>query len=308
MDFIKENLFFVMMGVIVLLSLVAFGVVVHPMQVKNVRGKQKVENLEKRLSDYLRDSKLEGRAKHKLMPTKAAIVEAETYKKDYEEQLDRLQRQLSRMVLSAKLPDVTDKAFGDALSFKNGYQRAVVSLKGLLRSAGINDDGDGTWNFWDWGTKTPNDPQEKIRAAKEYNLTRELIDILILPALKVKRVDYIEVNPGVPRAGSVGGGGFTVTGRRTATKRLEPYFDRIPFVFEVRMPVSTHERLLEKLLKRDGVPFIVRTLSMGRLEESGAYRRASSVIISVRVTGWALDYNLVEEEEKLTSTKKRPRS
>jgi hypothetical protein len=77
-DIIKENMFFVVMGVVVLLALALFLVLVQPIKSENAAREKDVQSL---LSSLTR---LEEKRKKDEMPNDVAIRAAQAFRKAYE--------------------------------------------------------------------------------------------------------------------------------------------------------------------------------------------------------------------------------
>lgn len=282
MDVIKENMFFVVMGVVVLVALALFLVVVQRQEAENKQIEGEVQLLKSSMSRLLQlGDKL---------PKKVAISEAEKYRGKYVEQYDILKDELSKMRLSTELPGLgRDEGPG---AFKTVYEKRINELKAQLQEKGIAA-GPDTWSFWDWGDDVPSQEVQRVLATKEYSLIRELLEIIISPELHVMQLDRVEVNPGETRTREYS------TRDAVARKRREPYFDIYPFVLELRMPFQRHELLVRELLRsKEEMPIYIRKVSMTRLKDDPrVYKYLATILyIGVRVEGWALDYKLQEQK------------
>ncbi|KPL02488.1 MAG: hypothetical protein AMK75_02735 [Planctomycetes bacterium SM23_65] len=288
MDVIKENMFFVVMGLVVLVALGLFVVVVRPLKARNDVLQSDVEGLKTSLARLLslKDDKL---------PNRGAIPAAEKFRAGHVEQYDILKTQLSKMSLSTKLPELDED---DPGAFKTVYQKRIAELKGQLSEKGVVA-GPDTWHVWDWGDDVPRQEVQRILATKEYSLMSELLAIITSPGLGVKQVDRLEINPGETRTGDYS--------PKEAAKRdrINPYFDVFPFVLELRMVFQKHELLIRDLLQsKSEIPIYIRTVSMMRLEDDPRVRKLlpRQLLVGVRVEGWVLDYRL-EEPKPATPTK-----
>jgi hypothetical protein len=279
-NIIKENMFFVVMGVVVLLALVLFLVLVQPIKSENAAREKDVQSLLSSLN-RLRDKPE--------MPNDVAIHSAQEYRKRYDDQLQALIDELSKMQLSTDLPTLPPEEKDQPGAFKTVYQKDVELLKRRLDEKRITTGTREVWYFWDWGDGVPKQAEQRELATKEYSLMHELIEIIASPELSVMQLDCLEVTPGEVRTGdySLGRGGATTR------SRVEPYFDVYPFILEIRMPFQKYELLLRDLLtSRREIPIYIRTVSMMRLEDDPrVYKHMPTTLyIGIRVTGWALDY------------------
>lgn len=282
MDVIKENMFFVVMGVVVLVALVLFMVLVQPRERGNRDKQTDVTNLRASLTGLLEKEDEEG------LPNEAAIDAAKKYRKKFDDQLALLVDGLSKMRLSTDLPNLEKGLENEPGAFKTVYQKDITDLKRMVTEKRI-DTTQATWNFWDWDEDVPRKAEQRKRATKEYSLIRELIAIITVPELEVMQLDRLEVNPGETRTADY-------TAQRigsAAVPRVEPYFDVFPFVLELRMPFHKYEVLIRELLqaKRE-IPVYVRKVSVMRLEDDPrVYQQIPPLYVGIRVDGWALDYN-----------------
>lgn len=277
MDVIKENMFFVVMGLVVLVALALFVVVVRPLKTGNDILQTEVDGLKTSLARLLALKKDE-------LPNKGAISAAEEFRAGHVQQYEILKGKLSKMSLSADLGE------DDPGAFKTVYQKKVAQLKRQLQEKGIVA-GPDTWHVWDWGDDVPRQEVQRVLATKEYSLMSELLEIITSPALGVKQLDRIEVNPGETRTGDY-------SAKDAASReRREPYFDVFPFVLELRMSFQKHELLVRDLLQsKPEIPMYIRTMSMMRLEDDPRVRKLlpRQLLIGLRVEGWVLDYKLQE--------------
>ena len=286
MDIIKENMFFVVMGAVVLVALALFLVVVQGQEAENKRIESDVQGLKSSMERLLRLGEK--------LPTKVAIPAAEKYRGKHVEQVEVLKTQLSKMQLSTELPGLgTDEGPG---AFKTVYEKKVDELKRQLQEKGIAS-GPETWHTWDWGEDVPSQEVQRVLATKEYSLIRELLEIIISPELHVMQLDRIEVNPGETRTGEY-------SAKDAANRpRRDPYFDVYPFVLELRMPFQRHELLVRELLRsKEEIPIYIRKVSMMRLEDDPRVQKhlPTTLYIGVRVEGWVLDYKLQEQKPATT--------
>jgi len=291
-DIIKENMFFVVMGAVVLLALALFLVLVQPIKSENAARESDVRNL---LSSLTR---LEDKKKKDEMPNEVAITAGKAYSKAYEEQLQALIDELSKMQLSTDLPGLDPGEKDAPGAFKTVYQKDVEQLKRRLDEKRITL-GTDVWYFWDWGDGVPKQAEQRELATKEFSLMRELIEIIASPELRVMQLDHLEVNQGETRTGD-----FALSrGGPTVRLRVEPYFDVFPFVLEIRMPFQKYELLLRDLLtSKKEIPIYIRTVSMMRLEDDPrVYKQMPTLYIGIRVTGWALDYRPQERRPTVPS-------
>ena len=291
MNIIKENMFFVVMGAVVLLALVLFLVLVQPIKSENAAREKDVQNLLARLT-RLRDKNE--------VPNEVAIRAGGEYSKKYEDQLraliDESSDALSKKQLSTDLPSLAPEEKEAPGAFKTVYQKDVELLKRRLDEKRITTGSKDVWYFWDWGDGVPKQAEQRELATKEYSLMHELIEIIASPELSVMQLDCLEVNPGEVRTGE-----YAMGRGPTVRSRVEPYFDVYPFVLEIRMPFQKYELLLRDLLTaRREIPIYIRTVSMMRLEDDPrVYKHMPTTLyIGVRVTGWALDYR---EDKRATA-------
>jgi len=283
-NIIKENMFFVVMGAVVLLALVLFLVLVQPLKSENAAREKEVQSLLSSLNGLKAKSEL---------PNDVAIRAAREFSKRYDDQRQALVDELAKMQLSVELPGLAPEDKNAPGAFKQVYQKDIESLKKRLDEKRIAAGARGVWNFWDWGDGIPRQADQRDLATKEYSLMKELIEIIVSPELRVMQLDCLEVDPGEVRTGEYGAGrGVVVRGR------VEPYFDVYPFVLEIRMPFQKYELLLRDLLtSKKEIPIYVRTVSLMRLDDDPrVYRMMPTLYVGIRVTGWALDYRFEEKK------------
>jgi len=284
-DVIKENMFFVVMGAVVLLALVLFVVVVRPYKSNNDTLQGEVQALDANLARLVGSN----------LPDQKAMTEAENYRHKYEEQFEILKDELSKMHLSTDLPGLDPAQKDEPGAFKTVYEKNVAALKRLLAEKSIAAVPE-TWSFWDWGEDVPKQKDQRELATKEYSLIRELIAIITSPELHVMQLGRVEVNPGETRTGDYSSGLVKKT-------RVEPYFDVFPFVVELWMPFERHELLIRELLRsKREIPIKIRKISMMRLPyDPRVYNRnIPPLYVGIRVEGWALDYKLQEKKPETT--------
>jgi hypothetical protein len=277
-NIIKENMFFVVMGAVVLLALVLFLALVQPIKSENAAREKEVQSLLSSLNGLRDKSEL---------PNDVAIHAAQEYRKKYDEQLQALIDELSKMQLGTDLPGLAPEEKDAPGSFKTVYQKDVEVLKRRLDEKRITVGARDVWYFWDWQDGVPKQAEQRVLATKEYSLMRELIEIIASPELRVMQLDCLEVNPGEIRTGD-----YALGRGPTQRARVEPYFDVYPFVLEVRMPFQKYELLLRDLLtSKKEIPIYVRKVSMMRLDDDPrVYKQMPTLYVGIRVTGWALDY------------------
>jgi len=285
-DIIKENMFFVVMGVVVLIALALFVVVVRPGKVDNERKEVEMNALRNSLDRLVNGDKI--------LPTVEDRRKAEQHHEAYVNELVGLEAELSTKQLGAKLPDLAERDRDKPGAFKTVYMNSIEQLRDRVRRRGISAKPEA-WKFWDWKEGVPDLRTQGVIATKEYFLIRELVAIITIPALEVKQLDRLEVNSGETRSADY-------NPSEAPRLRVEPYFDVYPFILEVRMPVRHYELLLEKLLismiTESAIPVYVRSVSMMRIEDDPTVnQQPPPLIVGIRVEGWALDYEKKEKSE-----------
>jgi len=294
-DIIKENMFFVVMGVVVLIALALFVVVVRPGKAQNEQSELKMKALQTSLNRLVHGDKI--------LPTEEDRRNAKKHHEDYVKELSGLEADLAKKKLGTRLPDLAVRDQNKPGAFKTVYMASIEQLKDRVRQRDITAKPEA-WNFWDWKEGVPNLETQGVIATKEYFLTKELISIITIPKLEVKQLDRLEVNPGENRTGDY-------SPSDTARLRVEPYFDVHPFILELRIPVRHYELLLEKLfislITESAIPIYVRSVSMMRIEDDpDINRQAPPFFVGVRVEGWALDYNKKDKAETASASMRRP--
>jgi hypothetical protein len=274
-DIIKENMFFVVMGVIVLVAIALFFVFVQPLQSSNDDLRRAVKELNERLQGLL-----ERKGKPPLA-NDVSIRLAKDYRKGYQEEVTTLEDMLKTKRLSIDLPGLKETEKDSPAAFKTVYQINVAQVKRGINEKRITCGGDDV-GFWNWGEAVPDRPEQRTLAAKELSLIRELMAIIESPELEISQIDRLEVNPGETRTASY---------VYKPQERLDPYFDVYPFTLTVKMPFGKYELLLRDLLMAK-TPIYIRDVSFGKAPETGRGVRRTSPIVYVimRVEGWALDY------------------
>ena len=190
MDIIKENMFFVVMGVVVLIALALFVVLVRPLQVKNAGREGDVTKLHNDLVRLLDPNKE--------LPNTAAIKKATDYSKAYEMALSDLEKELQKKRLGTRLPGIAEKDRDQRGVFKTIYEQNTTKLKEKLASRNILT-GPEAWHFWDWQEGVPDLAVEGVMATKELFLIDKIVDIIANPNIFIKQLDRLEVNPGETR-------------------------------------------------------------------------------------------------------------
>ncbi len=284
MNIIKENLFFVVMGAVVLLALVLFVVLVQPLKSKNGELEAKVRGLVEDMEGLVSKST----AKKMVLPNDAALADAKLFRQRYEEEDNATVDWLAKMHLRESLENLEPNLADDPGAYKFVYDKSVQKLQKDLADKKISATAD-TWHFWDWGVNVPRDPAQRTMAARELSLSTELVNIVLSPKLHVMQLDRLEVNPGESRGSDY----KPMILAEHPDKTMDTYFEVYPFSLEVRMPVEYYELLLGELLHPgEGVPICIRDVSMTRIEDDPriAARSIPPLFIGVRVDGWALDY------------------
>jgi hypothetical protein len=301
-NIIKENLFFVVMGVVVLLALVLFVVLVQPLKSSNSELGTRVDGLVKSLGELQKPST----PTNPVLPNARAMEAAGEYNRAYVEQLEKVKLTLSKMSLSSTLKGLDEATRNEPGAYKDVYAREVEGLKRRLGNKKI-ETGPNSWHFWDWGTGVPSDAGQRVQAAKELDLTSLLAEVVCKPSLDVRQLVQVEVNPDEARSGEFRAGSGPGTSGSAAKKRREPYFDVLPFVLEVRMPIDRCELLLRELYEKNlAVPIYVSQVSIGRIEDEPRFtRRIPPLIVTIRIEGSALDYRVEEAPKKAAARSTR---
>ncbi len=294
MNIIKENLFFVVMGAVVLLALGLFVGLVQPLKSSNARLEAEVRDLVGELDRYVGQTVDPNKPEKVKLPNREALRLSQAFRGMYDNQLQSIEMQLSRMQLSETLPNLASHEKDAPGAFKSVYEKETAGLQKRLKDKHI-DALPGAWQFWNWGENVPKDEIQRILSAKEFALTSELVSVIMFADLRVVQLDRVEVNPNEARTAD-----YKPLAWGRTEKRIEPYFDVYPFVLEVRMPVDRYEILLRELLRpkddpgRD-VPLYIRSVSMTRIDDDPRLNKEiPPLYIGIRVEGWAVDYRRQE--------------
>ena len=292
MNIIKENLFFVVMGAVVLLALILFVVIVQPLKSSNAKLEADVRGLNDRLSELVQQSGMPKTPKDVKLPNQETMRAAKFFHDTFDNQLKTAEIELTQKRLSETLPGLTEADRNEPGTYKNMYENQKALLLKKLAEKHITS-GSDCWAFWNWGDGVPREEIQRIIASKEFHLISELVKIISSPELHVMQLDRAEVNPGEARTGEYRS---PLAGR--TEKRVEPYFDVYPFILEVRMPVERYEILLRELLRASPeVAIYIRKVSMARIDDDPRVtRQIPPLYIGVRVEGWALDYRLAPKD------------
>lgn len=271
MERIRENMFFLVCGVVVAAA-VAFYLF-YPGRAENQAKQEEVAGLLNRLNIW---------TKQPFVYNTSAVDAAKQYHKNYEAQFEAVKAALVGKRLKDTLPGLTDR--DSTAVYSKVYHELVGEIERQM-SRGIVSAPDA-WKPWDWGTRLPESREQRIEAAKEYWLTTEVLDILKQEKLGVVQLDKLEIEPG------------TQKNERyvpAARDRFGEYFEIIPLNIAVKTDFQKWRMLVDALLKAE-TPIMVRRVSMSRLvgEELERYHKRfpipPPVIIGVQLECWALDY------------------
>ncbi|GEM_PF-4364427 len=301
MEQIRENLFFVVTGVVVVLCL-AFvfnpWLSVMSWEAKNRAMDTEVKKLEGKLKEWAN--------KKDLVPNESAIKAAKAYQAEYTAVFEGgeglpghmhegVKNYFAQKKLSTSLPGLEEANQDDAPGYLRAYREATGKLMKELQDAGIRAEA-GAWSFWNWGEVPPYSKEQREEATREYWLTSHVLDVIQQKVLNVVHLDRLEINPGVEKNANY-------NEKVSVFPRKGDYFDAIPFTLEVRMQFQMFPQLIAKLLTMS-TPVNVERISISRLsdeERKTMKGRVPPTWVVVRVKLHCVALNYQEKKESVAA-------